>query len=246
MIQLFSAFFFFLGFTVSSAANSASPTEPDLVASIYEIGKVGGAPLFTQKRHRIIEPSGVVHDEIIITDVSGTTALRENSTVKEGTLLSLKIEQFQLKETFEIIQSGKKVTFKSFKMEGDKLIPERKDQSEDVSDSFVAGPGLEYFILHHWKELMGDETLHIRFALAERADTVGLKIFKTKVERSGDTETAYLRMKPSSIFIAAIADPVEIIIDAKKLKILKFIGRSPLKKLEGGKFKPLDAEIIYR
>jgi hypothetical protein len=190
--------------------------------------------------------SGITHDEIAIRDPSGKLALREDSYVKDGVLDHLKIEQFQLQETFEVIQTGKKAVFKAYTMNGDQLIPLRKDQTEDVTESFVAGPGLEHYILRHWKELMDGETLHIRFALAERADTVGLKLFKTKFERNGDQETAYLKMKPSSIFIAAIADPVEIIVDAKRMRILKFIGRSPLKKTENGKLKPLDAEIIYQ
>lgn len=206
------------------------------LASIYELGKTSGEPLFTQKMNYEVDETGLRSTEVNITDAQGRIALRENSITKNGVLVSLKVEQRQLGETYEITQSGKTVIFKR---------SEKKDKTEEVTDSFLSAPGLEHFILSHWKSLLEGETLYVRLGLAERADTVGLKIFKKDLIKDGEKETVIIRMKPSSIIIAAVVDPVDLYIDSKKMKISRFKGQTFLRKNVDGKLKPLDVEIIY-
>jgi hypothetical protein len=52
-------------------------------------------------------------------------------------------------------------------------------------------------------------------------------------------------MKPSSIFVAALVDPIDLHIDGSTLRLIHFRGRTPLLRKEGGKWKPLDADILY-
>lgn len=210
------------------------------------MGKTEHPPLFTQKIHRETNSAGVCQSEVIVRDLLGNIALRETSVLDHGTLISLKIEHFQLKEIYEVTQNGKTITYRTFTMSAGKPLPKGKGQTEQIPDSFLAGPALEDYIRGHWSELMNDETLYVQFALVDQADTIGLKLFKTNSEKNKNTETANIRMKPSSIILAAITDPVDVIFDTKKMTILKFTGRSPLKKIVNGSLKPLDVEIIYR
>jgi len=221
-------------FLITAAIHSSLAAEQ--LASIYEFGKTEGPPLFTQKMNYEIDSSGLRNAEVIVTDPEGKTVLHETSVTKNGALISLKVEQRQTQKIFEIIQNGKIVTFKR---------TGEKDRTEEVPDNFLGAPGLEYFIHSQWKPILNGETVHIRLGLAERGDTVGLKIFKKDLIQNGDNETVVIRIKPSSIIIAALTDPVDLYIDTKKMKLLRFKGQSFLRKNVNGKLKPLDVEIIY-
>ena len=225
---------------VSSQANA---TGYDRTAKLYAIGKTNEAPLFTQKTH-FEEKDGVMFSETNIVDPKGNLVVNETASYKGSVLILQKLDQFQTKRHFEIEVKNERVNFKQgtlpYKL-GDKVI----EDSVGYFDNFITGPTSEAFIGQHWDEILAGKIVVFRFGVMEIKDTVKFQFKMIGKQKLGDQDVIAITMKPGSMFISMLVDPITIYMDPKDKRYLKFVGRTPLKFTLKNDLKSLDAELVY-
>ncbi len=101
-----------------------------------------------------------------------------------------------------------------------------KTDHEDLEPNTLVSDMIESFLQKNWDLLEKEETLKIRYVLVERLDTIGFKFFKVKDILYEGKNAILVRMKPTSIFIAALAPSIELVMqkDAPH-KLLETRGR---------------------
>ncbi|MEN9722445.1 MAG: hypothetical protein RJB38_431 [Pseudomonadota bacterium] len=118
---------------------------------------------------------------------------------------------------------------------------------EKLPEIWATGPMFIPVVRKHWERLARGESLRFRFAVWDRAETVGFELFKVRVEKKTDGhEVVVLKLKPSSFIVAAIVDPLffEMRPDGSALETVS--GRTLPKRQVGSEFRDLDAYIVYR
>jgi hypothetical protein len=121
-----------------------------------------------------------------------------------------------------------------------------KTNDEIIPDVWATGPMFLPMVRKNWDRLMKGEPMKFRFAVWDRAETVGFQLFKERVEKKPDgREVVILKMKPTAFIIAAIVDPLyfEMRPDGSFLETMT--GRTLPKRQDGSKLKDLDAYIVY-
>ena len=221
---------------------SAFGLEPNLRhGRIFELGKTGEDPFYTQdvKFEEIGE--GQTKSSSSIKDAKGDVLMTEVAVYKGDRIVSQKIDQFQTKEAYELEIKGDDVIFHTFKIVDGERQPLGKDKSEKMTADFLTGPVAEPFLKNHWSEMMEGKKLKVRFGVFEIAKSVNFEFKKIK----SDDKSVVVQMKPSNFFLSMFVDPLELEFDAKEKRLIKFRGRSPLKKISHDKLKNFDAEIFY-
>jgi hypothetical protein len=217
----------------------------DQTAKVYELGKVTGAPIYIQKTHIADLADGSNELSATIFDSKDQIFITEHVTYNGLKILSQKIENFQNKETYSFEKDGDKYKFSTFKIVDGKGEVFDSSKTETLKDGFITGPVMVQFLRLHWDELQKGDTINARYAVFEVGGTVGFKFKKKGTEKINGKDATLFEMKASSFFISLLIDPIEITLTTDTKKILRYRGRSPLKKMENGKLKPFDAEILY-
>jgi len=121
-----------------------------------------------------------------------------------------------------------------------------KTNDESIPEVWATGPMFLPMVRKNWDRLMKGEAMKFRFAVWDRAETVGFQLFKHRVEKKPDgREVVVLKLKPTAFIIAAIVDPLyfEMRPDGSLLETMT--GRTLPKRQEGSKLTDLDAHIVY-
>jgi hypothetical protein len=216
------------------------------IIKIYAVGKTDAPPLFNQRTEIEETESGITHETATITDPSGKVVLTEDTNYKDEQLIHQLVKNFQTNEAYEASVASGKVTFKSYKIQGDKLIAADPEKSEILNEEFITGPLLEFFVRKHWNEIQGGDTVHVRFGVLEISESVGFKFWEVARPVVKGQTLVDIRMKAASIFIAMAVAPIDLFFDPIQKKMVRYIGRTPLKVLSDRKWIPLDAEITYQ
>jgi hypothetical protein len=221
----------------------------DRLAKIYDngqtSGKTEGTPAFVERVHLERTPDGRTEKLTTIEDAQGKIMVTEHASYQKDRLISQRIEQLQAQLVYEVTVANKKVTFRTFPLQDGHVGPLQTEKSEDVSPDFITSPTTENFLKENWPLIMKGDTIHARFGVVERSETVGFKFWKTGESEENGKKFVTIRMKPSSIFVAAVVDPIDIHIDTSTLRMTHYRGRTPLLRKVVGKWKPLDADILY-
>jgi hypothetical protein len=216
---------------------------PDRKAKIFELGKREGTPLFTQITHSEKMPDGSVESTVTITDAEGKLAMTEKSKVMGEKLVSQSDDQLQSQEAYDVDVKGNSATFKIYKLkDGKRGKAETEKTIDSGSDTFLTGPGIDGFLSTHWEELLKGKSVHVRFGVLERADTVGFDFEKSGKTEAGLTEIIF---SPSSVFISALVKSIRLFVDPKTKHLMVLKGRSPLFKKVDSALKPLDVDLVY-
>ena len=64
-------------------------------------------------------------------------------------------------------------------------------------------------------------------------------------KESEDKDSVQIKMQPSNVFIAMLVDPIYLTFTKDGKKMTHFKGRTPLRQKVDGKWKALDADIVY-
>lgn len=230
----------FLGMVCLGLGSLPAFAAEEMVAKIYEIGKVSGEPLFTQKSKVTENADGSRRAVSTITDAAGQVMMTEEAELRGAEILAQKMEQRQIEEAYELAVEGDKIVFRTFSLKNGerKLSDENKEKRPE---NFLTGPAAPAFVASRWEELLAGKEVSMKFGIFEVAKTIGFDLEK----RDGAPGELLLRMTPSSFLINMFVSPIYMTFDLATKRMVHFKGRTPLRKKVGEKWKPFDAEITY-
>jgi len=113
---------------------------------------------------------------------------------------------------------------------------------EAMTAPVIAGPTTFGYILAHWDELEAGATLPVRFAVLERAETIGFDLEKVESVLGQTT----IRMRPSYLAMRMLLAPTFFHFDTASRRILEYTGRVPPLELVNERLRTLDARVAYR
>ncbi len=174
-------------------------------------------------------------------DLSGKEVSRETVQYTGDKVSLVELNQLQLGESGTVKFASDKAHFEYSK--NGKIT---KD-SEKVTPDLITSDQVVPFVHAHWDKILSGDTLPIRLTVMNRNETVGFKFFKIKEDTLNGKPVVHVKMKPSSMLIAALVDPLIFIFNKdgdRKLQALE--GRvSPLMKKNGDSWKDLDGYTVY-
>lgn len=173
-------------------------------------------------------------------DTEGKVVVSEKGLIKEADVLSYEIDRKQTGEKGRFQVRDGRIYFE-YEGPGGK----KKSADEKLSGFVLSTPNFNAFVEKSWDALSAGKPLDVRFAVWDRLETVGFTLQKVGEKDTATGKWMELRMKPTSFIIAAIVDPIHLWYSQadKKLQVMK--GRVAPKIQKDGKWKDLDAEIVY-
>lgn len=214
------------------------------VAKYYDIGHSEGEPLFVQETHTTVAKDGEVDQDSVIKDAKGEIQMTEKIHFSGIEVRNHEIQNLQTNEVDRLKVVGHELTYQIYDLkDGHETLKTTK--TETVADGFVAGPVTVPYLASHWDELMAGKKLKTRFSIFEVEGTVGFSFRKTGTEKIKNTETVLIEMRPTNVIFDLLVEPILLAIDPTTKKILRYRGRTPIRKMKDGKGKPMDADIFY-
>jgi hypothetical protein len=236
MKKLLLVTFFFVG-TLARAETE------DRVAKLYAAdGPVEGAPLFTQKIHRDTDSKGHRVSDSTISDDSGAVVMTEHAVLDGTRIVAQDIEQRQVGEAYTLEVKDGKATFKTFALKDGKRTPKSDKTSEAASD-FVTGPSVEPFLRQKLNGKSDDAAVPADFGVFEIERSVPFEFIRKGITDGG--KALKVRLQPASVWVSMIVAPIDLEVDAKTFVILRYKGRTPLKRKINGNWKAFDSQIVY-
>jgi hypothetical protein len=197
----------------------------------------GARPLFTYER-RVDERTGGLVSSHITTDLNGEVIIAEQARMAPGyTLRRFDAANRQQGYSGSVIVSreGRHLEFT--------LVRDGKvrSASEDVKHPVVSGPSLHGFVLQHWDRLAAGEKIPVRMIILNRMETYG---FDIRRQREAEGRTTF-SITPSSPFVRLVVAPLVVTFDSATRNVVRYEGRVPPMKPEGGRLVDLDARVDY-
>lgn len=226
-------------FTLILFSGLVTTANSDILGTAFEPGSQHQRPIFNYREN---SPDNKKNFQIkgTYTGLDGAELVVEQLEVKEGRIARYSVDHRQLKENGTMEVKDGKLNF-SYTAGG-----KTKTNTEDAPANLVVGLSLVSFIEAHWSEILQGESFSFRYAVLDRQETVGFKVFKTEEGRRGDTPTTTIKMKPTSFVIAALVDPVLLTFSTKDRELLEIIGRTLPKRSGKGGWEALDPEMIFK
>lgn len=210
-----------------------------LSANLYDLKSNRDTKLFTSQVNIVEEPTGY-KTLTVFKDLQGVVVVEEQGEVKNGEIVRFEISRPQTKEKGSYEVRDGKIYFSYENAKGKK-----KEDSEKLRSPLVGVVNFNYFVNQHWEELSQGKEIDIRFPVWDRLETVGFALKKVGEPTIDGVATMEIRMKPSSMLIAALVDPIFLYYakSDRSLKVQK--GRVAPKIQHDGHWKDLDAEVVY-
>lgn len=210
-----------------------------LNANLYDLKSNQQKKLFTLDIAVTPAEDGAFRTQAQYRDLDGKVAVTETGHIKDAEIQSYEIQQSQTGEVGRFrVENGK--IFFEYEGKGKK-----KSSEEKVSGFVLSTSNFNAFVSKNWDRLNQGKAVDVRFAVWDRLETVGFTLEKRgAVEKDGE-KWMELRMKPTSFVIAALVDPIHLWYSQtdKQLRLMK--GRVAPKQMQSGKWKDLDAEVVY-
>jgi hypothetical protein len=203
------------------------------------------AELYEQKSNKTKKLYTELIDEsptsvkVEIKDLDGKLVFSDETQLDGAKAKSYSIKHLQLNAVAKIEVVDKRVKFT-------KTLGQHTEQAEeDLNDNLVVPGNFNSFILEHWAELQKGDSVKMRYAVWDRQETIGFLVKKVGEENLEGTATTLIKLKPSSLVISALVDPLifNYTMDGKRL--LKQNGRVDPKLLKEGRWTDLDAEVYF-
>lgn len=150
------------------------------------------------------QEGSTVESTTLYKDRAGNVLVEEVTTYESGNLVRYTYNQKQVNETGEITVKDGKVTYK-FRHAG-----KEDSESEKIDGEMIVPDMVPGVVTKHWDELMRGDTVKTRFLVLERQDNFGFKFFKDKERELNGVAVVDFILKPSSMFIAAVAPKIRI------------------------------------
>lgn len=210
----------------------------DVAATLYDLQTNRAKKIFTLSVDLTFE-GGHLRSTARYQTPEGELAVEEKGSIRGAKLLEYEIYRKQTNEKGRISIQGETISFE-YEKDGVKKVASEKVRGETLSSA-----NFNAYIQENWDSLVAGKELDIRYAVWDRLETVGFSLKKINEMQNEGERWLELRMKPSSFVIAALVDPIHLWygLGDKKLKLMK--GRVPPKILKEGRWRDLDAEVVY-
>ena len=172
-------------------------------------------------------------------DLQGNVVASEKVQIKVDEILRYELDQKQtgIKATVEIKDNKVHYTYG---------VPgAQKTAVEKAEPGMIIGPSMIHYLMNRWDQLIKGETVSARFIVPERLETVGFKYFKEEETKFDGKDAVVIKMKPSSIIIAAIVTPLYIYFSKDGSMVYAIKGRTLPKQKKGDSWKDLDVMTVY-
>ena len=206
---------------------------------IFEKGTAKGSVVYRYEREEVQTP-GEVRIITAYTEPAGKKVVEEETLLRAGKLSSYRLTHHQLNASGEVRIEGDQAFF-TYTQKGKK-----KAGQEKIDETFLVGPTIVPFVQKNWDALMGGDEVKARYAVPDRAESVGFTYKKMGQGILEGKSVVMIRMKPTSPIIAALVDPLMFTFSPDGKELLELKGRTLPRKLVDGEWKDLDAEIVYR
>ncbi len=230
-----------LGVSLLLGGQAGAALAPHFDAKIYDM-KDHSKQMFNYKSEFEINGSTKTYYNTI-TDLDGTVLVLEKTVMTLNgdteTLESFEQEQKQIgtKGNLKIRDGKAYFTF----VKGDKT----KEDDEKFTDDFAVTSSLVKLLQARWADVMKGDTLKVRLAVLDRQETVGFQFRKEKDKEINGAPGVVLKMKPSSVIISALVNPLYFGFSADGKFLLELEGRTSVKLKNGEKFDDFDGYTVY-
>ncbi len=229
------------------ATPTSTPTPiPETIRTLklYEIGKTDGPLLYIQKTKKQKLADQKVSTETKAFDPQGNLIFSETILSKGSMPLFQADDVQQTKRHLELEVKEDRVFLRTRGLTSDSN-EKPKEENEKLPLNLISGALAEDFIIENWDAILKDETVYAKLAVMELREIIQFKFWKKQMTTKNGQVVMEVRMKPSSILVSLIVDPIHIFMDLKDKKMIHYIGRTPLWKFTNGKISALDAEIVF-
>jgi len=176
---------------------------------------------------------------------NGKVVALEEFTYKEGKFKSYRQKHHQIGQDGMAIVDGDRLKFNLKEKNDDGEIKESRDD-EDYKANTVSKDQIVGYLMEHWDDILKGESIHIRFMVNDRKETVGFKYFKEKETTYNGKPAIIIKMKPSSFIIAALVDPLYFTFEKNGARrLLEINGRVVPKQKNDDDWDDLDAITVY-
>jgi hypothetical protein len=210
-----------------------------ITGTLYDLKSKQSVKLYTLDLN-VIPQAELTLVQTEFKSLDGKTVVAENGVIKDAELLSYEINRPQTEEKGRIAVRDGRIFFE-YEGPGGKT----KKADEKLKGKVLCAANFTNFVKAHWDDFQKGEKVDVRFAVWDRLETVGFTLKKVGEGEFQGEKTIDLEMKPTSFVIAALVDPVHLwySVSDKKIRVMK--GRVAPKQNVGGKWKDLDAEVVY-
>jgi hypothetical protein len=222
--------------------------KPELfTGTLYEIGSDRKKPLFTFQR-RATRSGDTVHVERRYFGTNGDVAVLERLVYESNQLVSYRMQEFQAQVSGTVLiardpkNPAQQQIFISY---GAGLRPP-PGEAQDLPPDTLVDDTLYPFMMAHWKELLRGNTVKFRFISFEWERTFAFELVKTAESVQHGRAVVVIRMKPASVLIAQLIDPLDFTVEKDNPHlILSYTGRTTPRIQKGKSWKYLDAETVF-
>jgi hypothetical protein len=180
-------------------------------------------------------------------DKDGKPVIVEETEIEGDRLVAYKYKQDQVNEAGEASFQGDKVNLTFVNSNG-----KSETDSEDYDPTMTVAPMIQGILQRRWAEIEAGDSIKIRYLAIERLETIGFKFFKNGERVVNGKTLVDIKMKPSSIFIAALVDPIIItVMKDEPHWIVQSDGRTPIRvsakqpPTNREDWKAIDARVEY-
>ena len=225
-------------FLSTHLALTQSAVAANCTADFYALGSNQTEKLFHFNREEVVVGDKTVA-KVVTKDLSAKVVVTEELTMQGPRVLKYVQDEKQTGESGALEVKGDSLVF-SYTKNG-----ETKTATEDSPDDLIVPPAIEDFLKRNWTPILKGDSVSARFAVLDRKETVGFKFFKISETKFDGQEAIVVKMKPTSIVISALVDPLLFTMSKDGARTLKMEGRVLAKQQVDDKWKDLDAEIVY-
>jgi hypothetical protein len=180
-------------------------------------------PIFLYENSRLQKGDEMVSSTRYL-DPAGKELVEEIAYYENGKLRRFRQNQLQTEETSELEIKDERVHY-TFTARGS-----TKTDQEKYNEEMLVPDMIGDYIRSRWEELNRGDTVKVRILLPERLDSIGFKFFKDKDREYNGKAAVEIILKPSSIFIAALAPSIRIIVEKDAPhRLLETVGRLPIR-----------------
>jgi hypothetical protein len=225
--------FLALAWAPAPAERDAS-IRPSYQAKLYEVGSARSRLLFG---YELSESRDGQHRATRYADASGALVAREDLVLEQGELRHYRLDLVTAARSGRIERVGDRLSF-SYTKDG-----KTDTNVEDYVENVVVGLMLVPYIRAHWTELIEGRELPVRFAVADRLETVGFRLARAEQARVEDAVT--VAFKPSSFIIRLLVDPLYFTFTRDGDTVLEIFGRTTPLLREKSRWVPVEVDGVY-